>query len=949
MSKPKIPNQRKANLQHKQRVEQYSVLIQQVYDRVAKEAARQAVLAGANSETSFSFDDYPLTKEAIKRLQAKFINEVIGIIMRGTSEEWKESNLIQDLVAKKVLTAYTGTSKHGKEYSRYFETNPDALKAFQERKDRGMNLSSRVWNISEQYKSELEESITAAIAPGTSAMSLAAQVKQYLKYPDKRFRRIKEKLADGTIKWHLSKNAKAFHPGDGKPGVYRSSARNAQRLARTEINMAYRTAEQKRWNQFDFVVGYEVKTTQNGHHVEDMCDMLAGKYPKTFQFTGWHPQCMCYCIPILKTEDEFWADDDVKSVNEVTDVPQNFKEWIRDNSDRIEAAEKRGNLPYFIRDNRDDVEYILHQELRKKTPLEIAAERHAARTDADIIDIQERWNAKLQRDANTKMVANNVLKVAQQWSEIDYSRLEQLIADNNLTALTEESRKVAQSIKAMRDEEKDLYDLIPDVHGWHNIFGISELKEAYKSIDRTLDYWKAKGMDLSTDSNLKTLKSELDKKIKFVENPDAYKHGAVQKHYWQVLQDSYIKYLDKVDNRIWWGDTEQMANQYITKLGAINPKLAKKIQKDFDGAVSNANKKGAQAYIYNLGKWDKIIDLESKLATSGSVDLTDLRNYIKDGKLNKAWAEYNNLKTKTANVYDSLYDGFTASQKTVALDFEKRIMDYIEICTWSSNDLRELSHRCDDYMNHILGISENLFSTQKSIFTAQEQTVFAKAMKKYLKETSINPNWIWGDDIGGIYHSMDWERKDFANKMLGRVNADELSLITRFSAGMTFYNAYNLRNTSAYFRQVWKNKLRKLSNLQDIRDQYRVIEEYTQALNSVQERMIRYKGITFRAVHSDGGKELLNTFENCWKTKQPWKNKAAASSSTDIDVSVSRFDNSGNYDVIMVIRNKTGVHIRPISEYDSEKEVMLIKDRSYTVIKKPRLINGKYIVELEEI
>lgn len=410
MAKPKIPNQRKANLEHKKRIEQYTFLIQQVYDNVAKEAARHAVLAGASTDTRFSFNDYPQTKEAIKKLQTQLMGEVSDIIMRGTSEEWKEANIVQDLVAKKVLTAFTGTNRHGDEYSRYFETNPDTLKAFQERKDGGMNLSTRVWRLTEDYKSELEDAITAAIAPGTSATSLAAKVKQYLKYPDKRFRRIKEKLADGTIKWHLSKNAKAFHPGNGKPGVYRSSSRNAQRLARTEINMAYRTAEQTRWKQFDFVVGYEIKTTQNGHHVEDICDDLAGKYPKTFKFNGWHPQCMCYCIPILKTEDEFWADDDVKSVNEVSDVPKNFKEWIRDNEDRINAAEKRGSLPYFIRDNRDDVEKVMHPKLRKKTPLEIAAERHAARTEDDIKDIQKRWiqSRNIAIDSEIKTLQSNI-------------------------------------------------------------------------------------------------------------------------------------------------------------------------------------------------------------------------------------------------------------------------------------------------------------------------------------------------------------------------------------------------------------------------------------------------------------------------------------------------------------------------------------------------------------
>ena len=179
---------------------------------------------------------------------------------------------------------------------------------------------------------------------------------------------------------------------------------------------------------FDFVVGYEVKTTQNGKHVEDMCDMLAGKYPKTFKFTGWHPMCMCYCIPILKTEDEFWSlNDDAKSINEVSDVPQNFKDWIRDNSDRINKAEKRGTLPYFISDNKDDVERILRPELRKKSNLEIAAERHAARKPEDIERIQNEWNQS--RD----IVLDSEIKDIQSNISIQYSEsIERIIQGNEL-------------------------------------------------------------------------------------------------------------------------------------------------------------------------------------------------------------------------------------------------------------------------------------------------------------------------------------------------------------------------------------------------------------------------------------------------------------------------------------------------------------------------------------
>lgn len=251
--------------------------------------------------------------------------------------------------------------------------------------------------------------LSAAIEPGTSAMELAADIKTYLNEPDKMFRRFrykdeegnwqrkwKQKVADANGKVHfIDADPKAYHPGRG---VYRSSARNAQRLARTEINMAYRKAEQERWKSFDFVVGYEVKITQNGKHVEDICDCLKGKYRKDFKFMGWHPQCMCYTIPILKTEDEFFDDDeDSKSVNEVEDVPQGFKDWVKNNEERIDKAAERGKLPYFIADNRAEVNRILENkkaEERKGTPQEIAKERHAARKPEDVERIQFIWNRR---------------------------------------------------------------------------------------------------------------------------------------------------------------------------------------------------------------------------------------------------------------------------------------------------------------------------------------------------------------------------------------------------------------------------------------------------------------------------------------------------------------------------------------------------------------------------
>lgn len=371
MQKPRIPNSRKAALEHRKRIERYVALIGQLYDRLDKEAARLALSTGHDPAAQFLWSDYPETARALRKLQERYVADMRAIVMAGTSAEWKESDLVQDLVARKVLKAYTGTTKAGEEYARYFETDPDALKAFQQRRTAGMDLSRRVWNLSEQYRTELEMAVTASIEPGTSAIELAADIRRCLDKPDMMFRRFrykdeegnwrrkwKQKVTDGEGKVRfIDADPREYHPGRG---VYRSSARNAQRLARTEINMAYRTAEQKRWEKFDFVVGYEVKITQNGKHVEDICDCLKGKYRKDFKFMGWHPQCMCYTIPILKTEDEFFDDDeDAKSVNEVEDVPQGFKDWVRDNEERIDKAAERGRLPYFIADNNRVVTSIL--------------------------------------------------------------------------------------------------------------------------------------------------------------------------------------------------------------------------------------------------------------------------------------------------------------------------------------------------------------------------------------------------------------------------------------------------------------------------------------------------------------------------------------------------------------------------------------------------------------
>ncbi len=149
----------------------------------------------------------------------------------------------------------------------------------------------------------------------------------------------------------------------------------------SETNMAYRTADHLRWQQMDFVVGQHVLRSNNREEGNgDICEMLSGtseedkkgRYPKDFKFVGWHPWCRCHVVPLLADDDEFEeymdrkaAGEDVSGMRfkeEQTELPEEFKEWVRKNEYHINASTQNGKAPYFVRDNRDYVDGVLSGE-----------------------------------------------------------------------------------------------------------------------------------------------------------------------------------------------------------------------------------------------------------------------------------------------------------------------------------------------------------------------------------------------------------------------------------------------------------------------------------------------------------------------------------------------------------------------------------------------------------
>ena len=326
MARPRKPNQRKNYDALNKRLTRYVLIVQSIYDTLANEVAKAVAISGYTGEVPFRFRDYPHVRDAFQAAQQEFVAEVRATIQSGISSEWRASNEVQDLLAMKALKSY-GAQVNSRKYKIYFEPNNAAMRTFMRRKDRGLNLSAKVWKQARSIRTEMEAAISAAINKGTSAVTLSKKLSKYLHDYPSLAKDYKDKFGTAT---------------KAEDCEYRSV-----RLARSEINMAYRTAEQERWRNMDFILGYEIKLSHM-HPKDDECDELAGVYPLWFKWTGWHPNDMCYEVPILMSEDEFWSD---KPANRIEEMPENFKRYVERNSDRIEKQVERGTLPYYLRDN----------------------------------------------------------------------------------------------------------------------------------------------------------------------------------------------------------------------------------------------------------------------------------------------------------------------------------------------------------------------------------------------------------------------------------------------------------------------------------------------------------------------------------------------------------------------------------------------------------------------
>lgn len=243
-----------------------------------------------------------LEKQIDKLLEELHDNLLINI-NNNTTGAWEASNLKNDDLLKAfikdlALPEIIGKSRYEKLEQGMFARNMDALKAFQQRKIDGLTLSDTVWKSVEGAKENLEYYLSSGISTGRPAASISQDIRQLLQDPDKRFRRIK----NDEGKLIMSQPMKAYEPGQGR---YRSSYKNALRIAATETNQAYHTADYERWSNQGFVLGIEVHRSKSNKGPCAICDPMVGKYPPGYKFKGQHPWCICFAVPIMLEGEEY--------------------------------------------------------------------------------------------------------------------------------------------------------------------------------------------------------------------------------------------------------------------------------------------------------------------------------------------------------------------------------------------------------------------------------------------------------------------------------------------------------------------------------------------------------------------------------------------------------------------------------------------------------------------
>jgi hypothetical protein len=404
-------NEKRLNEEINRLLKQLETLIYNNYLAAMKLFQVKNSLSG---NTPFWFSQNSAANKQMDKLLANFNKQANALFLNGIERSWK---IGEESYINKMHIALSGKARQRKYFD---ETRNQATQQqrdqgahaaavrFADQKRNGINLSGRVWNMAKNMKGEIETIIQNGMKEGKTADQLSKELRGYLNEPKTIFRKVRNKE---TGVMELSEAAKKYKPG---PGVYRSAYKNAMRLARTEIAAAYRRAELEKFQNDPQVIGIRIELSNNHTCINprtgkpepfyDICDELAGDYPKSFLWTGWHPQCRCIITPILIGAEDFRKmlaaeiKGETYTPKQITEPPKALGEWITRNQER---AKGWGDMPYWIKDNK---QYTNGFQVNTYTPEEYKF-THARKTAMAMSRAIEELNRLYPNIPNTNLAA----------------------------------------------------------------------------------------------------------------------------------------------------------------------------------------------------------------------------------------------------------------------------------------------------------------------------------------------------------------------------------------------------------------------------------------------------------------------------------------------------------------------------------------------------------------
>lgn len=681
----------------------------------------------------FSFDAQSnRTRAKVEGLLRQLHSVCVAAIQNGIKLEWEQANTEVD---KLISSTFGKEILDNPKFTAWTNRNETAMQAFITRSEKGLNLSDRVWKPVRQLRDEMEVAITVAIGEGQSASQMSRKVREYLNDPDLMFRRFRYKDPEtGEWKRKWKKRIKDETTGKNRwidydkddyktgAGVYKSSAKNAMRVTRTETNIAYRRADNERWQAMDFVLGQRIELSHS-HPKTDICDKLQGDYPKTFIFDGWHPQCFCFAVPILadweeqkKMEDAMIKGEKYVSPNLITDYPQEFKDWVEEHGEQIEAARERGTEPYFIRNNAKVIDNILYPDAKPsiadiakarheaRTPekekmlrdywqkkvaegearrkhqavLDAAAKRHAERTPEQITAIKQAWNTR----KATFHYGQNMLNVMGGISDVDTSALADALKHGNQTAILAE----AANLKAIGKQITALVHLDNPLQV-AKAYSMADAVAVNTAVEKKLATWA----HLSLEQQAKKLKFE------------AYNYlggnmNGVQAKFpktWQLSQNAYIKQLKSVNYKIDIADAQKTLADIKTYAKAHpKAKVMAGLLADAETAIAN----GESIMNINVKVYDANAEYQKRLKADATraAKRFAASQPSEMGKLTKTEIDelLKNFNVNTVDEMDKMLRAVTESVWPLLSHDERLILTkYTQTYSYLNEPLRNITYR----------------------------------------------------------------------------------------------------------------------------------------------------------------------------------------------------------------------------------------------------------------